>query len=46
MFGTKMTDPNIFAGNVKTTVWTNTEGLEFFNDLAKEMLETVMFVEL
>ena len=44
MFGTKMTDPDFFAGNMKIAIWTNFLGWEFFNDLPIEMLETVMFV--
>ena len=44
MLGAEMTDPDIFAGNIKTTFWADTKGLEFFNNLAIEMLETVMFV--
>ena len=46
MFGAEVTDPDIFAGNIKTTFWADTKGLEFFNNLGIEMLETVMFVQL
>ena len=44
MFGAKMTDPDISAGNIKIAIWTNFLGSEFFNNLGIEMLETVMFV--
>ena len=44
MFGAKMTDPDIFAGNIKIAIWTNFLGWELFDNLGIEMLQTVMFV--